>query len=268
MARKLLLLLSALVLSLLALAGCTTNDSGDESNTSNTETSSPEETSNTESETGTDSASPEETSSPESESPGSDATDTSAACDTLSPGSAEQEECEAQGVPGTTLDPDRCGDTTPSPIASGIIEGTFGPFCENAIASTYDTTLVPDGADTTVTINETDADTTVELIVRGFAPNTGYNATLHEDVCGAQPSAAGGEYTDSQSTQSRYLIMNFTTNDGGGATVSVTAPWLLPDDGIGRSLLITSGGNSGGTSTASPDASGQTDTVGCISLER
>ena len=251
MARKLLLLTSALLLSLLALAGCTNNDSGEDSNASNTETSSPE---------GSETSSPEETGSPSPESSGAE--DTAAACDSFSPGSSEQEECEAQGVPGITEDPDRCGNTTPSPIASGIIEGTFGPYCENAIASTYDSSLVPEGADTTVTINETDASTDVDLIVRGFLPNTPFTATLHEDTCGAEASAAGPEYTDTQNTQSRNLIMNFTTDDDGGSDVSVTAPWVLPDDGIGRSLLITSETSTPGTSPSGEGA------VACISLER
>lgn len=237
MARKLLLLISALTLSLLALAGCTNNGSGDNSYSGdNEETSQAAETS------GSESQSPD-----------------AAACNSFSPGSPEQASCEAQGVPGTTQNAERCGSTTPSPIASGIIQGTFGPYCDNAIATTYDTSLVPDGADTTVTITETDADTTLEMIARGFAVDTEFTATLHENLCGAEPSAAGQPYTDQESG----LRLDFTTDDSGGSTASVTAPWTLPDDGIGRSLLITAD-----TSATSPGKSNVDQSVACVSLER
>ncbi|WP_104104486.1 hypothetical protein [Arthrobacter sp. 08Y14] len=171
----------------------------------------------------------------------------------------------AQGVPGVTESPDRCGSTTPSPIASGIIQGTFGSYCENAIATTYDTSAVPDGADTTVTINETDASTTLEMIARGFAPNTEFSATLHERLCGASPSDAGEEYDDTRNEDSDDLDLDFTTDENGGSTASVTVPWVLPDDGIGRSLLITLDDDE----TASPSATDDDDrAVACVSLER
>ncbi|MDK1360214.1 hypothetical protein QNO00_08030 [Arthrobacter sp. zg-Y1219] len=241
MARKLLLLLSALTLSLLALSACNNdNETGGGSYSSDNE---------------------EATSSP---SPGSESPDTAAACDSASPGSAAQESCEAQGVPGTTQNAERCGATTPSPIASGIIQGTFGPYCDNAIASTYDTTLVPDGADTTVTIDSTDAATTLEMIARGFKGNTEFDATLHERLCGASPADAGEEYEDPRSEESDDLSLDFTTDGTGNSTASVTVPWVLPDDGIGRSLLITLDDDDASPET--PDDDDQA--VACVSLER
>ncbi|MCC3269673.1 hypothetical protein MUG94_05035 [Arthrobacter gengyunqii] len=243
MARKALLLATAFVLSLLALTGCNNdNESGGGSFSVDNEESSP-----------TASSSPE-----------SSGQDTAAACASASPGSAAQESCEAQGVPGVTESPDRCGSTTPSPIASGIIQGTFGSYCENAIATTYDTSAVPDGADTTITINETDAATTLEMIARGFTPNTEFNVSLHEKLCGASPTDAGEEYEDTRSQESDDLNLDFTTDQGGNSTASVTVPWLLPDDGIGRSLLITLDNDE----TASPNATDDDKAVACVSLER
>ncbi|MCC3266550.1 hypothetical protein [Arthrobacter gengyunqii] len=245
MARKALLLATAFVLSLLALTGCNNdNESGGGSFSVDNEESSP-----------TASSSPE-----------SSGQDTAAACASASPGSAAQESCEAQGVPGVTESPDRCGSTTPSPIASGIIQGTFGSYCENAIATTYDTSAVPDGADTTITINETDAATTLEMIARGFTPNTEFTASLHERLCGASPTDAGEEYEDTRSQESDDLNLDFTTDQGGNSTASVTVPWVLPDDGIGRSLLITLDDDE--TASASPDASDDDRAVACVSLER
>ena len=235
MARKVLLLATAFFLTLLALTGCNDNDSGGGSSSADSEEANPT----------------------------SSGRDTSAACASASPGSAAQESCEAQGIPGVTENPERCGSTTPSPIASGIIQGTFGPYCENAIASTYDTSAVPDEAVTTVTFSETEADTTLELIVQGFTPNTEYTATLHENLCGAEPSDAGAEYTDTRSEQSQNLTLDFTTAEDGNSTASVTVPWVLPDDGIGRSLLLTS---TSSTASAGGDSTGGA--VGCISLER
>ncbi|WP_104055264.1 MULTISPECIES: hypothetical protein [unclassified Arthrobacter] len=235
MARKAQLLFGALLLSLLALAGCSNAGEDSESPATATET----------------------TLSSESAS--------AAACDSQSPGSEAQASCEAQGVPGVTESPDRCGSTTPSPIASGIIQGTFGSYCENAIATTYDTSAVPDGADTTITIDETDAATTLEMIARGFAPNTEFSATLHERLCGASPSDAGEEYDDTRNEDSDDLDLDFTTDENGGSTASVTVPWVLPDDGLGRSLLITLDDDE----TQSPSATDDDDrAVACVSLER
>lgn len=232
MARKALLLAGALLLSHFALAGCSNS--------------------------GSDSDSPESA----TESPLSSESASAAACNSESPGSEAQESCEAQGVPGTTEDADRCGSTTPSPIASGIIQGTFGSYCENAIATTYNTSQVPDGADTTITIDETDADTTVQMIARGFAPTTEFTATLHQKVCGPEPSSAGAVYTDTGNA-TETLRLDFTTDDDGGSTASVTVPWTLPDDGIGRSLLLTAG-----TGTTSPGKENVDPAVACVSLER
>ncbi|GAA3289534.1 hypothetical protein ACFFON_16025 [Arthrobacter citreus] len=241
MARKILLLISALTLSLMALTGCNNdNESGGNSYSADNEESNP-------------------TASPESS-----GRDTAAACASASPGSAAQESCEAQGVPGVTENPERCGSTTPSPIASGIIQGTFGPWCENAIASSYDSSAVPDGADTTITISETEADTTLEMIARGFAPNTEFNASLRERLCGASPADAGEEYEDTRSQESDDLDLDFTTDETGGSTASVTVPWVLPDDGIGRSLLITLDDGE----TPSPNATDDDKAVACVSLER
>ena len=232
MARKAVVLTSSLLLFIAALTGC--SNAGEDSDAPGSAT----------------------------ESPLSSESASAAACASESPGSEAQESCEAQGIPGVTEDADRCGTTTPSPIASGIIQGTFGTYCENAIASTYNTSLVPDGADTTITIDETDADTTLQMIVQGFTPNTEFTATLHQSLCGAEPSAAGPVYTHDQDSP-QTLNLDFTTDNSGGSTATVTVGWLLPDDGIGRSLLLTTGTNS-----MSPGKENVDPAVACVSLER
>ena len=149
--------------------------------------------------------------------------------------------CEAAG-PGTTVAADRCPSTSPTALDGGVIEGAFGPWCENAIATAYDQILIPAGAATELTIRETDMDTTVQMQVQGFAADTTYRGTLHTGKCGANASDAGSEYVqdDNGGTGSSGLVLDFTTDTEGSAETSVTAPWVLPDNGSGTSILLQS----------------------------
>ncbi|WP_146363521.1 hypothetical protein [Arthrobacter yangruifuii] len=163
--------------------------------------------------------------------------------------SATPSETASPSIPGKTANPDRCGQFTASPTPGGIIVGTFGPYCEEAVATTYTTALIPDESSAIVTVEETDADTTVQLQAQGFAVNMSYSARLHEDNCGAEPADAGAEYQSGQDP----LVLDFTTDASGNATASATVPWVAPDDDV-ESLLILGAG----------DAAGQP--AGCINL--
>ena len=188
-------------------------------------------------------------------------------CDTVSPGSPDEASCQAAGIPGTTEDAGRCPDTTPSPIASGLIQGTFGPYCRNTVATTYDQSLVPDGATATVTVSETEADTTLELLIQGALPDTSYSGRMHQNLCGATPADAGEEYVNDGGPdgQSGPTVLDFSTDSDGNATVTTTVPWLITDDGTGRSILLQAAAEAGsGTTTPASDANA----AACISLER
>ena len=175
----------------------------------------------------------------------------------------DDDDCQAAPGDGETVDPGRCSTTEPSAIASGLVQGTFGPWCENAVATTYDTALIPDGASVSATVRETEADTTVQLVPQGFAPNTTYTALMHADDCGDDPSDAGEVYQDrNTSGQQGQLSVDFTTDTSGNADASTTVPWLVPDDGEGKSLLISYESSQGGTPAADAGT-----VVGCITLE-
>ena len=178
-------------------------------------------------------------------------------CDTVSPNSPGEQDCQAAGIPGETVSPDRCGgDATPGP--DGLIEGTFGSYCDGAVASTYNTAQIPDDAEAILTVSETEADTTVKLQAQGFQPDTGYTGRLHQKACGASASDAGEEEVDPQDAGSGGLVLDFTTDPSGSATVSSTVPWTVPDNGDGESLLIYEVTGSNGMGEA----------AGCVNLGR
>lgn len=252
MARKATLLATALFLLVLALTGCNNSGSGGGNpyqGASEAATGTPSITDSGGCPAGGDAS--------------ASSSDCQAACGTASPGSEAQASCEAAGIPGTTQNAQRCGATTPSPIAQGLIQGTFGAFCENAIAVTYDPAQVPDGAAVSLNIEETDAATTVHIQPQGFTPDTTFSGTLHDGSCGAEPADLGNEYINSQSTQ--VLALDFTTDADGNADTSDTVPWLVPDDGLGRSIALYAA--QGGSATP-PQTGGDDDLVACINLEQ
>lgn len=182
-------------------------------------------------------------------SPASSQASENSACETGT--EATSASCEAAG-PGTTVAADRCSSSPPTPLEGGAIEGTFGPWCENAIATAYDTALIPAGAETELSIQETDMDTTLVMQVQGFAADTDYMAVLHTDACGASAADAGPEFVreNSGDNVSSGLIADFTTDADGSAEASVTVQWTLPDNGSGKSLLVqTPDGSSAGCVT-------------------
>ena len=91
-----------------------------------------------------------------------------------------------------------------------------------------------------------------------------FSGRLHKDPCGADPSAAGEEYrntqssTDNTNTGGGSLALDFTTDGSGNSTSSTTVPWLLPDNGDGESIVLTAEGTG--------DGSG--DVAGCINLKQ
>lgn len=190
----------------------------------------------------------------------------SGSCASVSPGSPDEASCQAAGIPGTTENAGRCSPTTPSPIASGLIQGTFGPYCQYAVATTYDQSLVPDGATATVTVSETEADTTVDLLVQGALPNTSYSGRMHRNLCGATPEDAGDEYVNNGGPdgQSGATVLDFSTDSDGNATATTTVPWLISDDATGKSILLQAGQDAG-SETGTPSTN---NAVACISLER
>ncbi|MCC9178998.1 hypothetical protein [Arthrobacter sp. zg-Y750] len=166
-------------------------------------------------------------------------------CSTISPNSPGEENCQAAGIPGSTAANERCSGTPAASPTDGLNEGTFGPYCENAVAISYNAGLIPDDAEGIVTVTETNADTTVELTAQGFSPDMTFTAQLHERTCGADPADAGGLVQNPQdSTGGNGLAVDFTTDSSGNATATGTVPWVLPGSSGGHSLLIFEAGGS------------------------
>lgn len=156
---------------------------------------------------------------------------------------ATSSSCQAAG-PGRTVAADRCPDTSPTPLSGGVIEGAFGPWCENAIATSYPTSndeaLIPEGAETELTIDETDMDTTVRLQVQGFPAGAAYTGMLHEGTCAENPGDLGPEYIHEGSgdNPNAGLALAFTTESDGSAAASVTVPFVVPDNASGKSIVL------------------------------
>ncbi|MBF4992992.1 hypothetical protein ITX31_02555 [Arthrobacter gandavensis] len=156
---------------------------------------------------------------------------------------ATSSSCQAAG-PGRTVSADRCPDTSPTPLSGGVIEGAFGPWCENAIATSYPAvnteTLIPEGAEAEMVIGETDMDTTVDLQVQGFASNQAYTVMLHDGVCPENPGDLGPEYVHEGSgdNPSAGVVLDFTTESDGSASATATVPFLVPDQAAGKSFAV------------------------------
>ena len=156
---------------------------------------------------------------------------------------ATSSSCQAAG-PGRTVAADRCPDTSPTPLDGGVIEGAFGPWCENAIATSYPTSnteaLIPDGAETELTISETDMDTTLDMQVQDFPASTAYSAVLHEGPCAESPGDIGPEYIHEGSgdNPNANVVLDFTTESDGSATATLTVPFVVPDNASGNSLVL------------------------------
>ncbi|MGW9402443.1 hypothetical protein ACWGQ2_00570 [Arthrobacter sp. NPDC055585] len=156
---------------------------------------------------------------------------------------ATSSSCQAAG-PGRTVAADRCPDTSPTPLDGGVIEGAFGPWCENAIATSYPTedreSLIPEGAETELTISGTDMDTTVEMQVQDFPAGTTYQGMLHEGPCAENPGDLGPAYIHQGSgdNPNANVVLDFTTESDGSATTTVTVPFVVPDNASGDSVVL------------------------------
>jgi len=156
---------------------------------------------------------------------------------------ATSSSCQAAG-PGRTVAADRCPDSSPTPLEGGVIEGAFGPWCENAIATSYSTTnteaLIPEGAETELTISETDMDTTIDMQVQDFPASTSYTGVLHEGPCAENPGDLGPAYIHQGSgdNPNANVVLDFTTESDGSATATVTVPFVVPDNASGDSLVL------------------------------
>ena len=101
-------------------------------------------------------------------------------------------------------------------------------------ATTYDTALVPVGAQGSVASTATDGTTTVTLEVRGLQPGRTYGAPAHTKPCGATGADAGPHFQNDPDP----VRPGLTTDGTGAGTASTTVPWEFTGDRRAHSVVI------------------------------
>jgi Cu-Zn family superoxide dismutase len=113
-------------------------------------------------------------------------------------------------------------------------------FGKDDAATSYDKTLVPEGAKVVVAEYVYDGSTTVTLNVRGLVPNRAYGAHAHAMPCGPKGDDAGPHFQHqpdpvTPSVDPRYanpqneIWLDFKTDAQGNATTATTVPWVFSD---------------------------------------
>jgi Cu-Zn family superoxide dismutase len=165
----------------------------------------------------------------------------------------------------------------PTPYAN---HGTFAPYAPGAMAMavSYDPALVPEGATATVTITQAAPGTQIQLAVTGLRPDRAYGAHLHQNLCGAEASAAGPHYqhqpdpaasASPPSVDPAYanpeneVWLDFTTDASGAAASTAKQSWNFGAIRPG-SLVI----HAEKTNTAPGHAGDAGARVACLSLPR
>lgn len=139
----------------------------------------------------------------------------------------------------------------PLPPGFVVAQGEFETYREDADAITYDTVLVPVGAQIGVLSSRTsEGGTRVVLAVRGLVPEREYGAHVHVGECGASGDDAGPHFQYVQdpkpgpSVDPEYanpeneIWLDFTTNEEGEGLSASKVAWRFPDDRRPRSVVI------------------------------
>lgn len=117
--------------------------------------------------------------------------------------------------------------------------GTFGEYTPNAVASTYNPQLVPEGASAQVfALSGPVFGTSTTLIVSGLVPDREYGAHVHTQPCGETGAAAGPHFQHEQdpvtpSVDPAYanpdneIWLDFTTDRLGNALSTSKVAWHL-----------------------------------------
>jgi Cu-Zn family superoxide dismutase len=158
----------------------------------------------------------------------------------------------------------QAGATPDSPGVTATGGGTFVEFEPDAPAVTYDTELVPVGAQARVTsLSSPVTGTHTGLGVQGLVPDREYGAHVHTQPCGETGEAAGPHFQFEQdpvrpSVNPAYanpdneIWLDFTTDALGRGFALSHVDWQFPDDRRGQSVVIheththTEPGNAGG----------------------
>ncbi|ASR38578.1 hypothetical protein BAY61_30315 [Prauserella marina] len=143
-------------------------------------------------------------------------------------------------LPGSALAGAGSAEAAVGPFAGA--RGTFGPYSEGRVATTYDPSLVPAGATGRVySMSGKYTGTFTTLSVSGLRPERQYGAHVHEKPCGASggdagphfqnvadPAADGGASTDpAYANADNEIWLDFTTSERGSALASSHVKWAF-----------------------------------------
>lgn len=168
----------------------------------------------------------------------------------------------AAGIAGLLLVTAGCGggpgSTTPTippppPFAEPQEQGatqasvaaTFGP---DEGAFTYNTELVPEGAQIVVSETVANGNTTIQLNVRGLQGKRRYGAHVHVNPCGPAPEDAGPHYQrvpappgasmDPQYANPQNEVwLDFVTNPSGEGSTAAVVNWVFGDPPPGSVVI-------------------------------
>jgi superoxide dismutase, Cu-Zn family len=141
-------------------------------------------------------------------------------------------------------------------------------------ATTYDETLVPEGARGAVQVRTGEGTTTVMLAVRGVVPERWYGAHMHTAPCGAQPLDSGPHFQHiadpvqpsvdpKYANQYNEIWLDVITDETGAGSTESTVPWELPADGGPTSVVI----HARQTATGPGEAGTAGTRIACITVE-
>ncbi|MFI5958309.1 superoxide dismutase [Cryptosporangium sp. NPDC051539] len=149
-----------------------------------------------------------------------------------------------------------CGRTDPADrpesVASGALEaprpivaqGTFSRYSPGNKAISYDSSLVPAGAEAHLVVAQIVDTTTVTLSVSKLLPNRTYGAHLHTKPCGAAGDAAGPHYqhrmdpaasasppsvNPAYANAQNEVWLDVTTDSQGDGTSKSTQMWVFSE---------------------------------------
>lgn len=140
-----------------------------------------------------------------------------------------------------------CAGVNPGSTHNVEVSATFGT--EPGTATTYDTALVPVGAQGSVASTSANGRTTVSLDVRELRPGRSYGAHAHAQPCGATEAAAGPHFQNTPdpvqpgvdpayANPDNEIWLDLTTDATGSGRASATVAWAFTGDRRAHSVII------------------------------
>ncbi|MEV0624635.1 superoxide dismutase family protein [Nonomuraea wenchangensis] len=162
------------------------------------------------------------------------------------------------------------GERAAAPVGASAQEGAVNLSSAGEFTTTdtgviaYDRTLVPQGAQVSVTVESSAGATRTSLVAEGLLPGHHYGAHLHAKPCGGKPDDAGPHYQHhpGQITPASEVWLDFTTDAEGAGRSTAKQDWAFDPAHLPGSLVI----HAKPTVTSGPQAGTAGDRVACLTL--